>query len=70
MNWLSHALFGNIEFPESEELREFQYKFLILLQIFGAVTSALYVALAELGAVSHFNEIHVTIISAHSILMA
>jgi hypothetical protein len=70
MNWLSNFFFGNAEFPESEEFREFQYKFLILLQTFGAVTSGLYVSLAYSGALKRFNETNIRVILAHSVFMA
>lgn len=70
MAWLSSFCFGNAEFLESEEFREFQYKFLILLQIFGAVTSGLYVFLGRSGALGAFNETNMHIILAHAILMA
>ena len=69
VTWLSDLLFGQLEFPEREEFREFQYKFLILLQIFGAVTSALYVLLVELSASPHFNVNHMRIVAAHAVLM-
>lgn len=69
MNWLSQFFFGKVDFPEKEEFREFQYKFLILLQIFGAVTSGLYVFLGHTGALGAFNTINMSVILAHSILL-
>lgn len=69
MNWLSQFFFGKVDFPENEEFREFQYKFLILLQIFGAVTSGLYVFLGHTGALGAFNTINMSVILAHSILL-
>lgn len=69
MNWLSQFFFGKVDFPEKEEFREFQYKFLILLQIFGAVTSGLYVVLGHTGALGAFNTINMSVILAHSILL-
>jgi diguanylate cyclase (GGDEF)-like protein len=70
MNWLSGFFFGKADFPESEEFREFQYKFLILLQIFGAVTSGLYVFLGNAGALGATDQTNMRVILAHAILMA
>lgn len=40
---LSTIFFGRTEFPESEEYREFQYKFLIVLLIVGALATLFFV---------------------------
>lgn len=55
MDWLAKTLFGQVEFPENEEYLEFQYKFVILLQVFAGITSAVFVSLAEIGI---FPRIH------------
>ena len=39
----SEIVFGRVEFPESEEYREFQYKFLIVLMIFGALATLFFI---------------------------
>ncbi len=69
MNWLSQGVFGKVEFPEREEFREFQFKFLILLQIFGALTSALFLWLVDIGASPRFSELHMRAMTAHAVLM-
>lgn len=56
INWLSGFFFGKTDFPGSEEFREFQHKFLILLQIFGCVTSGLYVFLGNAGSLGATDE--------------
>ena len=40
---LSAIFFGRTEFPESEEYREFQYKFLIVLLIVGALATLFFI---------------------------
>ncbi|MFM8467561.1 MAG: GGDEF domain-containing protein [Oxalobacteraceae bacterium] len=40
---LSTLFFGHIEFPESEEYREFQYKFLMVLLAFGALATLVFI---------------------------
>lgn len=40
---------GHVEFPEGEEFREFQFKFLIALLMFGGVTTGLFLWLVEAG---------------------
>ncbi len=70
MTWLAKTIFGKVEFPESEELREFQYKFLILLQVFAGITSALFVGLAHLDVFPRFHEIQMQVIFTHALLMA
>ena len=40
---LSTIFFGSAEFPESEEYREFQYKFLIVLLIVGALATLFFI---------------------------
>ena len=69
MNWLSRFVFGNVEFPEREEFREFQYKFLVLLQIFGGSTSALFLWLVSVGASPRFSDLHMTVMTWHAVLM-
>ena len=69
MDWLSQFFFGKVDFLEKEEFLEFQYKFLILLQIFGAITSTLYVVLGHIGALGRFNVVNMSIIAGHAALM-
>lgn len=69
MIWWSRGVFGQVEFPEREEFREFQFKFLILLQIFGASTSALFLWLVAIGASPRFSELHMQVMTGHAILM-
>lgn len=40
---LSTLFFGQVEFPESEEYREFQYKFLMVLLAFGALATLFFI---------------------------
>ncbi len=40
---LSTLFFGQVEFPESEEYREFQYKFLMILLAFGALATLVFI---------------------------
>lgn len=42
--------FGNIHFPEREEYREFQYKFLMVLLAAGAIATAVFIIPAQSGA--------------------
>lgn len=51
MHWLSRFFFGSVEFAESEEFREFQYKFLIVLHAFGALATGLFIWISQAGAV-------------------
>lgn len=44
--------FGNVHFPEREEYREFQYKFLMVLLAAGAVATAGFIIPAQGGAAS------------------
>jgi diguanylate cyclase (GGDEF)-like protein len=52
MNLLSRLFFGSVEFPESEEFREFQYKFLIVLHAFGAIATGFFIWISQAGAVA------------------
>ena len=40
---LSTLFFGQVDFPESEEYREFQYKFLMVLLAFGALATLVFI---------------------------
>ena len=55
---LSRFFFGRVEFPEGEEFREFQYKFLIALLMFGGVITALFLWLVESGMSPPLPEPH------------
>ena len=46
---LAHLVFGTVQFRESEELREFQYKFLLALMLTGAAFTAALVLADGLG---------------------
>ncbi len=50
MTALGRVLFGQVTFRESEEYLEFQYKFLAVVMLGGAVLTALILATHELGA--------------------
>ena len=50
MSIAAKLFFGNIDFPENEEYREFQYKFLIILLVVGAIATAGFVIPAAGGA--------------------
>ncbi len=69
MKRLAETIFGNIEFPESEEYEEFRYKLSILALIFAGLTSSLFAGLAKAGALGQFNEIQIYVIFAHAVLM-
>lgn len=64
---LSKLVFGSIEFPESEEFREFQYKFMIVLQLFAAATSLLFLWLVHIGASPRFSDLHMQVMLWYSI---
>jgi diguanylate cyclase (GGDEF)-like protein len=49
MSFLSRFFFGRVEFPEGEEFREFQFKFLVALLMFGGVITGLFLWLVESG---------------------
>ncbi len=51
MHWFSRIFFGQVQFSESEEFREFQFKFLIVLLAFGAVATAFFIWISQLGTV-------------------
>ena len=55
---LSRLFFGRVDFPEGEEFREFQYKFLIALLIFGTVITGLFLWLIESGMAPPISETH------------
>jgi diguanylate cyclase (GGDEF)-like protein len=69
MDWLAKTLFGQVEFPENEEYLEFQYKFVILLQVFAGITSTVFVGLAEIGVFPRFHQLQMHVIFSHAILM-
>lgn len=46
---LSRAFFGPVEFGETEQLREFQYKFLMVLLAFGALATAVFLVTGQEG---------------------
>lgn len=50
---IAQLIFGKISFPQSEEYDEFRYKFLLVLMLFGALFTALFVA----GEYSNLNRI-------------
>jgi len=56
--FLARLVFGDVQFQESEELREFQYKFLLALIFAGAGFTAALV-LAHLGGLNLLNGPHV-----------
>ncbi len=58
MNFLSRLFVGRVEFPEGEEFREFQYKFLIALLLFGTITTGLFLWLIESGQLPPVSETH------------
>lgn len=55
---LSRFFFGRVEFPEGEEFREFQYKFLIALLMFGTVVTGVFLWLIESGMSPPISEMH------------
>jgi len=67
MSPLAKIVFGNVEFPESEEFREFQYKFMIVLQLFAAATSILFLWLVHVGASPRFSELHMQVMFWYSV---
>lgn len=64
---LSKIIFGRVEFPEGEEFLEFQYKFLILLQLFAASTSLLFLWLVHAGVSPRFSDVHMQVMMGYSI---
>ena len=40
---IAHILFGQVSFPENEEYQEFQYKFLMVLMVSGALFTAFFI---------------------------
>ncbi len=58
MAFLSRLFFGRVEFPEGEEFREFQYKFLMVLMVFAGVTTGLFLWLIEAGLSPSLPEMH------------
>jgi len=69
MNWLAKTVFGNVDFPDSEEHLEFKYQLMILIQVFAGITSTLFVGLAQVGVFPRFHEIQMVVIFVHAILM-
>lgn len=67
MTTISKLIFGSVEFPETEEFREFQYKFMIVLQLFAAATSLMFLWLVHVGASPRFSELHMQIMLWYSI---
>lgn len=58
MSFLSQLFCGRVDFPEGEEFREFQFKFLIALMLFGTVTTGLFLWLIESGALPAVADTH------------
>lgn len=58
MHALNNLLYGNIEFLKNEEYRDFQFRFLCILLLAGAWTTALLLAGVATG-VNHIDGIHV-----------
>ncbi len=58
MSYVSRFFFGRVEFPEGEEFREFQFKFLVALLMFGGVTTGLFLWLVEAGLSPSLPEAH------------
>lgn len=50
MTSLGTLFFGKVHFPEQEEYREFQYKFLMVLIAFGAIATAVFIIPVKSGA--------------------
>jgi diguanylate cyclase (GGDEF)-like protein len=50
MSLLGKYFFGNVEFPENEEYREFQYKFLMVLMAVGVLATVGFIIPTESGA--------------------
>ncbi len=46
---LARAFFGPVEFGETEQLREFQYRFLMVLLAFGALATAVFLVIGQEG---------------------
>ena len=67
MSSLAKIVFGNVEFPESEEFREFQYKFMIVLQVFAAATSILFLCLVGAGVSPKFSDLHMQVMLWYSV---
>ena len=65
---MSKLIVGRIVFPDGEELLEFQYKFLILLQIFASSTSLLFLWLVHIGVSPRFSELHMQVMMGYSIV--
>ncbi len=58
MAFLSRFFFGRVDFPEGEEFREFQYKFLVVLMLFAGITTGLFLWLVEAGLSPPLPETH------------
>ena len=58
MSMLGRYFFGNVEFPENEEYREFQYKFLMVLLAVAALATVGFIIPSESG-VSQIPEEHI-----------
>ncbi len=58
MTLLSRFFCGQVEFPKGEEFREFQFKFLIALLMFGTITTGLFLWLIESGMSPPLPEAH------------
>ncbi|MEY4592859.1 MAG: hypothetical protein RIR18_1754 [Pseudomonadota bacterium] len=58
MNWLGRLVFGKVEFEASEEYLEFQYKFLCIVMLAGAVLTGLLL-LGSHSEVNRIDPIHV-----------
>ncbi len=58
MSALSRWAFGHVEFPEGEEFREFQYKFLVVVLLFGSITTGLFLGLVAAGISPPFSATH------------
>ncbi len=58
MTFLSRFFFGRVDFPEGEEFREFQFKFLTVLLLFGGITTGLFLWLIESSISPPLSETH------------
>lgn len=64
---LAHFVFGDISFQEREELREFQYKFLLALMLAGSAFTAALVA-AHMTGINRLNGPHVQAMMGFTVL--
>lgn len=58
MNWFSRLLFGNVRLEASDEYLEFQYKFLCIVILVGALLTGLLIFSANSGA-NNIHPVHV-----------